>query len=264
MSTYLQVASYIQQALGGAPVIGPELARPALWQHELPRVHRSAPRSRRRRAHVPPQRLREPARGDARRAALGAGRGRAAAARLGRRRRPRARGCRRSSPRPTPPPAVARRASQTAPPRPSGRCASCSPRSRPASRRFASTSAATPTTRSSVDGEQLLTRPLESAMAALNRWLPIGSSLSSLAGVRGLDATRLTTPAGDADAGARQRQRAAACGRAARHAERARRSPRTAAHAGLQSIQLNATRGRVKLDRRGQQRARAVRRDAVA
>jgi hypothetical protein len=38
VSTYLQVAQQLQPALGGAPVIGPELARPAHWQHELPRV----------------------------------------------------------------------------------------------------------------------------------------------------------------------------------------------------------------------------------
>jgi hypothetical protein len=38
VNTYLQVASYLQPALGGAPVVGPELARPAHWQRELPRV----------------------------------------------------------------------------------------------------------------------------------------------------------------------------------------------------------------------------------
>jgi hypothetical protein len=38
VNTYLQVAEQLQPVLGGAPVIGPELARPAHWQHELPRV----------------------------------------------------------------------------------------------------------------------------------------------------------------------------------------------------------------------------------
>ncbi len=39
VNLYLQVASRLQQALGGAvPLIGPELARPAHWQSELPRV----------------------------------------------------------------------------------------------------------------------------------------------------------------------------------------------------------------------------------
>jgi hypothetical protein len=38
VNTYLQVAEQLRPALGGAPLIGPELARPAHWQHELPRV----------------------------------------------------------------------------------------------------------------------------------------------------------------------------------------------------------------------------------
>ena len=38
VNTYLQIATYLQPALDGAPVIGPELARPAHWQRELPRV----------------------------------------------------------------------------------------------------------------------------------------------------------------------------------------------------------------------------------
>jgi hypothetical protein len=38
VNTYLQIAGYLQPALAGAAVIGPELARPAHWQHELPRV----------------------------------------------------------------------------------------------------------------------------------------------------------------------------------------------------------------------------------
>jgi hypothetical protein len=38
VNTYLQVAEQLEPALGGAPVIGPELARPAHWQRELPRV----------------------------------------------------------------------------------------------------------------------------------------------------------------------------------------------------------------------------------
>jgi hypothetical protein len=35
---YLQVASYLRQALGGMPLIGPELANPAHWQGSLPGV----------------------------------------------------------------------------------------------------------------------------------------------------------------------------------------------------------------------------------
>ncbi len=38
VNRYLQQGSYLQQALGGAPVIGPELAIAGRWRHELPRI----------------------------------------------------------------------------------------------------------------------------------------------------------------------------------------------------------------------------------
>jgi hypothetical protein len=38
VSLYLQVAAYLQPAVAGAPTIGPELATAAHWQRELPRV----------------------------------------------------------------------------------------------------------------------------------------------------------------------------------------------------------------------------------
>lgn len=38
VSRYLQLATSLQQAIGGAPVIGPELAIAARWQHQLPRI----------------------------------------------------------------------------------------------------------------------------------------------------------------------------------------------------------------------------------
>jgi hypothetical protein len=37
-SLYLQLATYIRQALGGASVTGPELSQPARWRYQLPRV----------------------------------------------------------------------------------------------------------------------------------------------------------------------------------------------------------------------------------
>jgi hypothetical protein len=46
-----------------------------------------------------------------------------------------------------------------------------------------------------VRGEEVLARPLDSALTALNEWLPIGSSLRAL-DVRGLVATAVTQPAG--------------------------------------------------------------------
>ncbi len=38
VNTYLQIAEQLKPAVGESPVIGPELARPAHWQRELPRV----------------------------------------------------------------------------------------------------------------------------------------------------------------------------------------------------------------------------------
>ncbi len=38
VSLYLQIAGYLRQALGGQPLIGPELANPAHWQGSLPGV----------------------------------------------------------------------------------------------------------------------------------------------------------------------------------------------------------------------------------
>jgi hypothetical protein len=47
-----------------------------------------------------------------------------------------------------------------------------------------------------VQGAEVLTRPLESALVALNQWLPRGSSLRTLPGVKGLLATAIGQPAG--------------------------------------------------------------------
>jgi len=49
-----------------------------------------------------------------------------------------------------------------------------------------------------VRGGEVLDRPLESALVALNQWLPVGSSLYPLAGLKGLAATVLASAAGPA------------------------------------------------------------------
>ncbi len=38
VNRYLQIATSLQQAIGGAPIVGPELAISARWQHQLPRI----------------------------------------------------------------------------------------------------------------------------------------------------------------------------------------------------------------------------------
>jgi len=47
-----------------------------------------------------------------------------------------------------------------------------------------------------VSGEQMLTRPLYTALVALNQWLPVGSSLRELAGVHGLAVSAVSQPGG--------------------------------------------------------------------
>ena len=47
-----------------------------------------------------------------------------------------------------------------------------------------------------VSGEQVLRRPLCTALVALNQWLPVGSSLRELAGVRGLAVSAVSQPGG--------------------------------------------------------------------
>ena len=49
-----------------------------------------------------------------------------------------------------------------------------------------------------VRGAAVFPRPLESALVALNQWLPVGSSLRTVPGVRELAATAFTQPAGTA------------------------------------------------------------------
>ncbi len=246
VNTYLQVAAYIQQALAGAPVIGPELARPAQWQHELPRVIETlhdhtvgvhmyplsacaSPRAVTLAGLLSAQAADAPQRlawvvADALRAGVGAIISEANSASCG---------------------------GETG--------VSDSPAAAVWAVRFVLAALETgfrevrfhfsgnPYDPFVVHGEQLQTRPLESAMAALNRWLPIGSSLSRLAGVRGLEATRLTTPAGAAmlvlDNESAQPRAVVLRGTPSVLAETFGPS-----RSGPQSTQLSATRGRIKLE----------------
>jgi len=246
VSTYLQLAAYIQQALAGAPVIGPELARPAQWQHELPRVIEAlhdhvvgvhayplsacaTPRAvtlgglLSAQAADAPQKLAWVV-ADADRAGV---------------------------------PAIISEANSASCGGEAG--VSDSPAAAVWAVRFVLAALKTgfhevrfhfsgnPYDPFVLHGEQLLTRPLESAIAALNRWLPIGSSLSSLAGVRGLLATRLTTPAGAAmlilDNESTQPRAVVLRGTPSVRLESLGPS-----QSGLQGTELSATRGRLKLE----------------
>jgi hypothetical protein len=46
-----------------------------------------------------------------------------------------------------------------------------------------------------VRGQEVIDRPLDTAMVALNQWLPVGSSLQALTGAKGLVATAVSGPA---------------------------------------------------------------------
>ncbi len=192
---YLQIATYMQQALGGAPVIGPELARPTHWQHQLPHVIEAL------HAHtvgvhlyplsgcVTPRAvtvgglLSESAADAPHRLAWVVAD--ANAAHL---------------------PAIISEAN-------SASCAgepgtSDSPAAAVWAVRFVLSALKTgfrevrfhfsggPYDPFLVHGEEVVKRPLESALQAINRWLPVGASLQSVAGVRRLRATRIGTPTG--------------------------------------------------------------------
>jgi len=97
-----------------------------------------------------------------------------------------------------------------------------------------------------VSGEQVLTRPLDSALVALNRWLPVGASLHALAGVRGLVATSVREPTGtgmvilDNESGRRQRV-------VVRGAAAVTVQTLSAARDGLATSELHSARERVEL-----------------
>jgi hypothetical protein len=112
-----------------------------------------------------------------------------------------------------------------------------------------------------VRGQEILARPLESALVALNQWLPAGSTLHTVAGVRGLVATGVGEPAGAGAApGAGVAPSAApGAGLLILDNERTQAQPvllrgvhsvhiqaLTATRAGLATFVLSASRGRIK------------------
>jgi hypothetical protein len=97
-----------------------------------------------------------------------------------------------------------------------------------------------------VRGGEVLTRPLESALVALNRWLPIGASIRTLQRVRGLVATAIGgSPSAPQlildNEGAKPRTVVL------RGVDTVRVQLLSAGRAGLQTAQLSASRGAIKL-----------------
>ncbi len=116
-----------------------------------------------------------------------------------------------------------------------------------------------------VSGEAVLARPLASALAALNQWLPIGAALRTVSGVRGLVASAVSEPAASAGGPAGTSEPAGSSELAGKTMlildnERTRAQPvvlrgahavriqaLTPARAGVQTAQLSSPRGRIKL-----------------
>lgn len=98
-----------------------------------------------------------------------------------------------------------------------------------------------------VRGGRVYDRPLESALEALGRWLPAGSSIQTLRGVRGLVATAVSgspgTPQLILDNESADRKTVLLSGVGSVRVEFF-----TPDHTGLQVAQLGAAHGRIKLD----------------
>lgn len=242
---YLQIAAYMQQALGGAPVIGPELARPTHWQRQLPHVI-EALHERTVGVHLYPLSgcvtpravtvsglLSERAADAPHRLAWVVAD--ANAAHL---------------------PAIISEAN-------SASCAgetgtSDSPAAAVWAVRFVLVALKTgfrevrfhfsggPYDPFLVHGEEVVKRPLESALEAINRWLPVGATLQSVTGLRGLRATRIGTPAGGT-ALILDNEHAQAQPVVLQVAGSVQVESLSAARAGVQTARLSPTHGRIKL-----------------
>jgi hypothetical protein len=97
-----------------------------------------------------------------------------------------------------------------------------------------------------VEGEEIVDRPLESALVALNQWLPVGSSLRTASAAKGLVTTAVSgDPAGPAEILDNERARPRTVTLPAAHAVAV--EVLTAARAGLLKATLPARHGRIKL-----------------
>ena len=194
VNTYLRVAEQLQPALGGAPVIGPELARPMHWQHELPRIIEQLHEQTVGVHLYPLTTCTTP------KAVTISGLLSAQAAET-----PRSLAWVVADASAAQAPAIISEANSASCGGVSG--VSDSPAAAVWAVRFVLSALKTgfrevrfhfsggPYDPFVVRGEEVLARPLESALPALNQWLPIGSSLRTLR-VRGLVATGVTQPAG--------------------------------------------------------------------
>jgi hypothetical protein len=97
-----------------------------------------------------------------------------------------------------------------------------------------------------VRGGEVLNRPLDSALVALNQWLPVGSMLQGIRGLRGLLATAISGGAGAAQL-ILDNEHAQAQAVVLRTSQSVRVEVLSAAQGGLQVAQLSPHRGAIKL-----------------
>ena len=95
-------------------------------------------------------------------------------------------------------------------------------------------------------GQEVVDRPLDSALIALNQWLPVGSSLHTVAGVRGLLATGVSETSGSTLL-ILDNERAQAQALVLRGASSVRVQTLSAARPGLQTAQLSSIHRRIKI-----------------
>jgi hypothetical protein len=195
VNAYLQVAATLRQAVGTAPIVGPELALPARWRSELPRVIGSLP-AQTVGVHLYPLSacttpkavtiggmLSDEAAEAPRRLAWVVADAREAGV-----------------------PAILSEANSASCGGVAG--VSDSPASGVWAVRFLLNALLTgfqevrfhlsgaPYDPFAISGEQVLERPLGAALTTLSQWLPVGATLRTLPGVEGLSATSVTAPAG--------------------------------------------------------------------
>ena len=97
-----------------------------------------------------------------------------------------------------------------------------------------------------VRGGEVLDRPLDSALVALNQWLPVGSMLQGVHGVKGLVSTAISAGAGAAQL-ILDNEHAQALAVVLRTSQTVRVEVLSAARAGLQVAQLGPRHGAIKL-----------------
>ncbi len=245
VNLYLQLAAYLRPAIGSSPLIGPELARPADWRDELPRVVEQL-HEQTLGVHLYPLTACTSSRAVTRGGLLSAEAADSPARLAWVVADARAAGV----------PAIISEANSASCGGVAG--VSDSPAAAVWAMRFVLSALKTgfgevrfhfsgdPYDPFIVRGAEVLTRPLESALVALNQWLPLGSSLRTVPGIRRLIATAVGQPNGGILL-ILDNERTEARPVVLRHAYSVHTAMLSPERAGLQSGTLSSADGRIPL-----------------